>query len=1193
MSNWEQVKEIVATALERDQGERDSYVREACGPDAELRAEVESLLLNSEGASGVLKSPPPIDGLLDRSEAWIGRQLGAYRLMKVWGRGGMAVVYLAERADQQFRKRVAIKMVQPGNDNDKILRRFYNERQTLAALDHPNIVKLLDGGSSDDQLPYLVMEFVEGLPITDYCDAHGLGINQRLQLFVTVCRAVQHAHQSGVIHRDIKPSNILVTNDGTPRLLDFGIAKVLSPDHIQAPLVTRSEWRPMTPEYASPEQVRNDKITTISDVYSLGVLLYEMLTGHRPYPSALSLLEFEHLVCEQDADKPSTATTRVDKRIAADGTAIMITPESVSETRGLTPAALRRRLQGDLDTIVLKALSKEPERRYASAEEFAADIERHLAGMPIRARKPTLMYRTNRFVARHTEALTTAVVILVLVAMLSVVGVRHFWRLSLSGSSGSARRSVAVLGFRNLSGRPDTAWISTALAEMLSAELGAGEKLHTIPNETVSRTKIDLQLPDIDSLASDTLSRVHANLGSDYVVVGSYFDMGKSGGNQIRLDVRVQSAEKGDTVAVLSDTASESQLGDLVARTGAQLRQHFGIAPISESDLRGVQASVPSDQDALRLYAEGLDKLRSFDALAARDLLQRAVAADRAFPLAHSALSRAWQTLGYDANARLEAKAAMDLSGQLGREDRLLVEARYYEASRRWPKAIGAYQSLFKLFPDNLDYALYLAGAQTSGGKPKDALDTLASLSPLGIEVTEDPRVDLARSSAGAALGDNKLRRDSADLAAQKAERLGSRLSEARARAMECRALANLGENDRAKTICSEAVQIYSGTRDRGGMARALHVAMEVPLNQNDYDTAEKLGLQALALTREIGDEQGMGRELVNLGVIYKRRGQLDAARAAYDEAFQHDLRADDKLAQAAVMNNAGNVALFQGDLAKARRDFKAGLRIANEVGFKNGIGVSLESIGNVLFETGDLAGAYQDFSDGYDIHKTAGEPTYFAGMLDDLAKVLREQGLADEARSRYSEALALKEKLGNEGDASESRVGLGDLDCDGGNPSEGESLARKAAQVFAAERQTNNEVAADTVLIRALIQQGRLPEAGAVAASASRLAEQGHALFYQLPLELQRARLVAASHDFTGAERIAAQALSKAEKAGLVRMQLEASLTLGEIQLRGRNHAGSRIHLQQLAKQAHTKGFERIALLAVSDLEAKNTHAQ
>jgi serine/threonine-protein kinase len=319
------------------------------------------------------------------------------------GRGGMGVVYLAERSDGQFRQRVALKVLPRGLESDHAIRRFLEERQILASLAHRGIARLLDGGVTDDELPYFAMEYVEGTSIDRYCDERKLGIDERLRHFIEVCEAVQYAHQNLVVHRDLKPSNILVTADGSVKLLDFGIAKLVSDQEPNdSAEMTRTGARWLTPRYASPEQVTGKAVTTVSDVYTLGVLLYELLTGHSPYHlSALTPTELSKAVCEAEVARPSVAVLRTETVTRTDGTSVAVNPELVASVRALRPEALARQLRGDIDTIVLTALQKDPARRYASAGAFAEDVRRHLERQPVRARPDTLGYRASKFVRRH------------------------------------------------------------------------------------------------------------------------------------------------------------------------------------------------------------------------------------------------------------------------------------------------------------------------------------------------------------------------------------------------------------------------------------------------------------------------------------------------------------------------------------------------------------------------------------------------------------------------------------------------------------------------------------------------------------------------------------------------------------------------------------------------------------------------
>ena len=345
-------------------------------------------------------------------------RLGPYRLIREIGHGGMGTVYLGVRDDDAFQKRVAIKVLKRGMDTDSIVRRFRHERQILASLEHPFIASLLDGGSTPDGRPYFAMEYVDGQPIVDYCDTNRLDTPARLALFRHVCAAVQYAHQNLVIHRDIKPANVLVMADGTPKLLDFGIAKLLNPElggQTLAP--TAPGLQLMTPEYASPEQVRGEAVTTASDVYSLGVLLYELLAGRLPYRlTSREQADIVRIVCESEPVRPSTAITQIDRDAAGEapptGEPAYESGQTAKRHRRMTVDVdrLRRQLAGDLDNIVLKALSKEPQRRYASVDQFSEDVRRHLAGLPVMARKDTWGYRTTKFVRRNRAIVGAGVI---------------------------------------------------------------------------------------------------------------------------------------------------------------------------------------------------------------------------------------------------------------------------------------------------------------------------------------------------------------------------------------------------------------------------------------------------------------------------------------------------------------------------------------------------------------------------------------------------------------------------------------------------------------------------------------------------------------------------------------------------------------------------------------------------------------
>jgi len=418
---WGKVKDVCYAALERPDEVRAFYLGEACGDDADLRSEVEALIASYESDPGFLEQSPqyPMDGAAGGVvDPWIGQALGPYRVIRSIAFGGMGAVYLAERADASFHKQVAVKLLRSDRflssprRREAMLRRFHAERQTLARLEHPNIARLLDGGAAADGTPYLIMEYIEGKSIHHYCDTRNLSIDKRLRLFQDVCGAVHFAHQRLVVHRDIKPSNILVTEDGAPKLLDFGIAKLLEPHDAEGNFLTRTADQPMTPEYASPEQVRNEPLTTASDIYSLGVVLYELLSGHRPYRlHAAPRADIARVICDHEPEKPSTAVSRIEQEASHDGGSTTVTPESVSRTRADHPERLRRRLAGDLDWITMKALDKDYTRRYATAGDLASDIARHLEHQPVLAGPPSAAYRLKKFIRRHRVGATAAAVV--------------------------------------------------------------------------------------------------------------------------------------------------------------------------------------------------------------------------------------------------------------------------------------------------------------------------------------------------------------------------------------------------------------------------------------------------------------------------------------------------------------------------------------------------------------------------------------------------------------------------------------------------------------------------------------------------------------------------------------------------------------------------------------------------------------
>ena len=497
---WNKVQSLFEQALEIDQRERFGYLEKECGDDKELFNEVLSLLKADEEGHSIFSATPADYIPVDETNL-AGKTFGNYRIIKQVGIGGMGSVYIAERIDGLFEQKVALKVVKPGMNSNEIIKRFGEERQILARLQHPNIARLLDGGIFENGLPYFTMEYVDGIPITEYCDKNNLNIDSRLELFQKVCNAVLYAHQNLVIHRDIKPGNILVREDGTVKLLDFGIAKVFEDDENQKYL-TRTGIRLMTPEYASPEQVRGEPVSTATDIYSLGMILYQLLTGFPPYKvDTTSAIEMEKIICFTEALKPSTMITKAAGLVPGDNE--KLSRDYISQKRNTSISKLKKRISGDLDNICLMALRKEPENRYNSVVQITSDIDNHLKGLPVFARKSTTAYRTRKFIKRHTTGVAVTSIAVVIIALVTA-----FYTIRLTSERDKAKleaeKSKEVSDF--LTGLFEVSDPSNSKGETITAKelLESGAK------------KIDAGMnnePEVKAMMLDVIGKVYRTLG--------------------------------------------------------------------------------------------------------------------------------------------------------------------------------------------------------------------------------------------------------------------------------------------------------------------------------------------------------------------------------------------------------------------------------------------------------------------------------------------------------------------------------------------------------------------------------------------------------------------------------------------------------------------------------------------------------
>ncbi len=505
------VKSVFEQALDFDLKERQKFLDDKCGDDKELKKEVLSLLDAHKQTDDFLEIPFNIKERNSHfgRDQFIGKNIGNYLIEAEAGAGGMGVVYKGRRADKEFEHTVAIKILRQQFNSEYVVKRFQNERQTLANLQHPNIARLLDGGTTDDGLPYLVMEYIEGTSLIDHCDANKLNTSQRLEIFRLVCDAVQYAHQNLVVHRDIKPGNVLVNKEGRPKLLDFGIAKLMDEElnENDEGLTKTGIWH-LTPEYASPEQIKGERITTRSDIYSLGILLYQLLTGHQAYRITVnSPVAIGKIITDELVIKPSEKIRSTEEISFSDGSIKKITPQSISNLRNEKPEKIFQHLQGDIDNIILKAIHKDPERRYASAEQFSEDIRKHLIGLPVIARKDTIKYRFSKFVQRHKVGVAFFVLINIII-LFSIAAIIY------QSNIASDERDKANIELKKFEE------INDFLLEMLSSAdpgvEGKDVKVYDLLEKAIEDVNVKLKnQPEIKSAIKQTL-------GSTFIGLGEY-----------------------------------------------------------------------------------------------------------------------------------------------------------------------------------------------------------------------------------------------------------------------------------------------------------------------------------------------------------------------------------------------------------------------------------------------------------------------------------------------------------------------------------------------------------------------------------------------------------------------------------------------------------------------------------------------
>ena len=1130
-----------------------------------------------------------------------------YRVIRFIARGGMGEVYEAE--DLELHGRVALKTIRPEiGERPKVIDRFKREIQLARKVTHPNVCRVFDIGRhrlGDRDIYFVTMELLEGSTLRDTIIRRGpLSTDTALPLVKQMAEALDAAHRAGIIHRDFKSSNVVMVPEEDGRAVravvtDFGLARSLAATELDVSLSNTGQVLG-TPAYMAPEQVEGKPVTPATDIYALGLVIYELVTGRLPF----------------SGDTPIAVAL---KRLQ----------EQAPSPRLLVPT-----LDNNWERTILRCLERNPQERFASA----VDVVRSLIGEQVAGSR------------RHRRAAVAAAATVLTV----LAGAAAIWMQRAEDKSGEtqpavkARRSVAVLGFKNLSQQADVSWLSTALSEMLSTELAGGDQMRAVSGETVARMKMELGLTESDSYSRETLARMRKILDTDYVVVGSFVALSGADKRQIRMDVKVQETAGGNVLQAIAESGTEDKLFELMARVGTRLRATLGLNAAPGT----TPAALPSTVSAARYYAEGLAKARQYDNLTARDLLERAIAEDAEFPLAHSELADVYHDLGYDQKAHEHAEAALRLSSALPRESRLVIEAQKHSLDRQHAQAAEINRALWRFYPDNLEYGLALAMSETYAGKGREGLQLVESLK----KTWDDPRIDVAEAEIAEFISDYKRAAAVAKVAAQKADSRGQRLIGARARLFEGWALARMSDGPNARTAFEDARKRYEAVGDRNGISQALSGIGTVFLSENNFaaakeafemvrrvsietgnregegdglsnlalvsmregdaasarknlttaiaihraaggkhsvantldllggvewsagnlNDARKLYEEALAINREIGARRAVANNMNNLAIIANQQGDLPRAEKMMREVEAAFREIGDPAAAADVMNNLAVLLRTRGDLAGAEKMYNEAARTYRALDKKSDIAMVNVNLASLLIDRGDLVRARKNFEEALATWRSTGERGYAAYALMGLADVQLKGGALADAEKNVRLTLEERTALGETGPAAESMVGLAEVLLEQGRLDEAEKFARDAFRAFEAQQHPDGQALAKIVSCRVALARNDLSGARRRLAEAKRAAASGSDASIKTTLIITEARLSTAS----GAESSAIESLNGQASNGAVSVasRFEARLALAEAKLSAQRRAEALKDLAALQAEASKSGFNLVA---------------
>jgi tRNA A-37 threonylcarbamoyl transferase component Bud32/TolB-like protein len=1004
-----------------------------------------------------------------------------YRVVRALGQGGMGDVHEAE--DLLLGVRVALKTIRrPVARDEATILRFRREIQLARTVTHPNVCRIFDLGVHEDA-PFVTMELLSGETLASRLKRGRPNLDEAELVATQLARALAAAHEVGVIHRDFKPANVmLVKRAGHPGVravvTDFGLARALEEDPQQA--LTGDGGIVGSPAYMAPEQVEGKRrVTEAADIYALGVVLFELTTGRLPFHGE-TLLE--------------TMTLRL--------------REPPPPPRSIVPDLPER-----WERTILRCLEREPAQRFVQIGDVPAELSPQAA--PARSRRALWL------------------------APMAIAALSALWLVRPRVESPSAQKArsgrpaVAVIGLRNLSGRTDADYLATQLALFIATHLSAGERVRTIDGESIVRARRELALPDTDSFATDTLARLRARLGNDYVVVGAY---AVTGDDRLHVDLRLQDTRSGATVAAIADDGTRDDVPELVSRLGAQILARLDVGELSETQRKEVAAALPKQPAVQRLYAEGLAQLGREACSAARAPLEQAVAAEPGFAPARSALSEALSCLGFTTRAEEEAKKAVELSAALPGDAKLAARAHLLELTQQFAEARNDYETLFQRHPDDVSFAQRLLRLQVRSEKLADARATLASLRRLpGGDTADTDLRELTIAMAGGMRYSDMLA--ALENVRARAEKEGERLVVSSVLLEEARIHVTLGQLDRGRAAAAGAKAIFQAAADHDG--ELLAMTQEVEILQRVGD------LEGLRHEREVADAVARGLEGARsfhdfeaaLAAALARQGDLTAARTVYEELRDWCRSRGRKAEEAKALQGIADVLIDQAELPGARRTLDEAEVLVHDR--PSSVATLAASRGRLALLEGDLIGARANFATV--LSQAGGERDSLETMID--GPMLEAEGRLAAAEAAYRRSYELAVQKAGRPAAVQHLPWLGNLLIDENKLAEAHALLDRITPEERAAAVANRgvELSLDATALRLRAYSGQ-------------------------------AKVVADSERELGA------LAARARAAGFVLRALQIELMLGRVQIAAGQPAGGRATLTAVAHEAHVRGAELIA---------------